>query len=128
MKREVLEALRHEFRPEFLNRVDETVVFHSLTHDDLKKIVEIQLGRLRARLIERHVTLELTEKAKDHFAENGFDPTYGARPLKRLIQKEIETALGRKILAGEVAERSRVVVDYGPQGLTLDVSPLAEAA
>jgi len=104
------------------------VVFHSLTRDDLKKIVEIQLGRLRARLMERYVTLELTEKAKDHFAENGFDPTYGARPLKRLMQKEIETALGRKILAGEVAERSRVVVDYGPQGLTLDVSPLAEAA
>ncbi|MCH6544534.1 MAG: ATP-dependent chaperone ClpB [Deltaproteobacteria bacterium] len=128
MKREVLEALRQEFRPEFLNRVDETVVFHSLTRDNLKKIVEIQLGRLRARLTERYVTLELTEKAKDHFAENGYDPTYGARPLKRLIQKEIETALGRKILADEVAERSRVVVDYGPQGLTLDVSPLAEAA
>jgi len=128
MRREVLDALRQEFRPEFLNRVDETVVFHSLTRDDLKKVVEIQLGRLRARLIERHITLELTEKAKDHFAENGYDPTYGARPLKRLIQKEIETALGRKILAGEVAERSRVVVDFGAQGLTLDVSPLAEAA
>ena len=128
MKREVLEALRQEFRPEFLNRVDETVVFHSLTRDNLKKIVEIQLARLRARLIERHVTLELTEKAKEHFAKKGYDPTYGARPLKRLIQKEIVTALARKILAGEIAERSRVVVDYGSQRLTLDVSPLAEAA
>ncbi len=128
MKREVLDALRQEFRPEFLNRVDETVVFHSLTRNDLKRIVEIQLGRLRGRLMERHITLELTENARDYFAENGYDPTYGARPLKRLIQKELETALGREILAGEVTERSKVVVDCGPQGLTLDVSPLAEAA
>ncbi len=128
MKRDVLEALRQQFRPEFLNRVDETVVFHSLTREDLKKIVDIQLGRLLARLSERHIVLDLTERAKDYLANNGYDPTYGARPLKRLIQKEIETPLGRKILAGDVGECSKVVVDYGKKGLTFCVSPLAHAA
>ena len=87
-----------------------------------------QIEYLNARLAERYITMELTERAKDYFAENGFDPTYGARPLKRLLQKEIETVLGRKILAEEVAERSRVVVDYGTGGLTFDGYPVAEAA
>ena len=87
MKREVLDVLRREFRPEFLNRVDDIVVFHGLTRDDLREIVEIQLGHLRERLDERHISLELTQKAKDHFADTGYDPAYGARPLKRLIQK-----------------------------------------
>ncbi len=128
MKREVLDVLRQEFRPEFLNRVDETVVFHSLTREELKKIVEIQLGRLRSRLAERQISLELTESAKEHFAQNGYDPVYGARPLKRLIQKELETSLGRRILAGEVSDHSKIMVDYGAQGLTFDVSPLAVAA
>ena len=128
MKHEVLEALRREFRPEFLNRVDEIVVFHSLRREHLKKIVEIQIRHLHKRLTERHITLELTDRAKGYFAENGYDPTYGARPLKRLLQKDIETVLGRKILAGEVTERSRVVIDYGKGGLTFDVYPVAEAA
>ena len=128
MKSEVLEALRREFRPEFLNRVDEIVVFHSLRREHLKKIVEIQIRHLHKRLTERHITLELTDRAKGYFAENGYDPSYGARPLKRLLQKDIETVLGRKILAGEVTERSRVVVDYGTGGLTFDVHPVAEAA
>ncbi len=128
MKREVLEALQRQFRPEFLNRVDEIVVFHSLTREHLKKIVDIQLERLRARLTERHIMLDLTERAKDYFAEAGYDPTYGARPLKRLLQKEMETVLGRKLLAGEVTEHSRVVVDYDGRGLTFEAYPLAEAA
>ena len=79
MKREVLDVLRREFRPEFLNRVDDIVVFHGLTRDDLREIVEIQLGHLRERLDERHIGLELTRKAKDHFADTGYDPAYGAR-------------------------------------------------
>jgi ATP-dependent Clp protease ATP-binding subunit ClpB len=128
MKDEVLATLRREFRPEFLNRVDEIVVFHSLRREHLKKIMDNQIEYLNARLAERYITMELTERAKDYFAENGFDPTYGARPLKRLLQKEIETVLGRKILAGDVAERSRVVVDYGTGGLTFDGYPVAEAA
>ncbi len=128
MKGEVLGVLRQQFPPEFLNRVDEIVVFHSLTREELKKIVDIQLERLRARLSERSITLQLSDRAKDYLAETGYDPTYGARPLKRLIQREIETVLGRKILAGEVRERSKMVVDYKKDKLTFDLSTLAEAA
>ncbi len=128
MKREVLDLLRREFRPEFLNRVDDIVVFHGLTRDDLREIVEIQLGHLRERLAERQIRLELTRKAKDHFVDTGYDPAYGARPLKRLIQKELETALARKLLAGEVKDHSRVVVDHDGDGLTVSASPVADAA
>ena len=128
MKREVLDVLRREFRPEFLNRVDDIVVFHGLTRDDLREIVEIQLGHLRERLGERHIRLELTQKAKDHFADTGYDPAYGARPLKRLIQKELETALARKLLAGEVKDHSQVVVDHDGSELTVSASAVADAA
>ena len=128
MKREVLNVLRREFRPEFLNRVDDIVVFHGLTRDDLREIVEIQLGHLRERLDERHIRLELTQRAKDHFADTGYDPAYGARPLKRLIQKELETALARKLLAGEVKDHSRVVVDHDGNELTVSVTAVADAA
>ena len=128
MKREVLEALRRELRPEFLNRVDDIVVFHGLTRDDLREIVEIQLGHVRERLSERHIRLDLTQKAKDHFADTGYDPAYGARPLKRLIQKELETALARKLLAGEIKDHSRVVVDHDGAGLCVSASSVADAA
>ena len=128
MKREVLNVLRREFRPEFLNRVDDIVVFHGLTRDDLREIVEIQLGHLRERLDERHIRLELTQRAKDHFADTGYDPAYGARPLKRLIQKKLETALARKLLAGEVKDHSRVVVDHDGNELTVSVTAVADAA
>ena len=116
MKREVLEAMRAHFRPEFLNRVDEIVVFHGLSREQLKQIVEIQLGRLRQRLGERKILLELTDAAREHLAAVGYDPVYGARPLKRLLQREIETTLGRKILAGEIADGTRVTVDVAPSG------------
>ena len=112
MKGEVLDVLRRQFRPEFLNRVDEIVVFHSLSREHLKQIVEIQLERLRARLEERHITLELTERAREHLAAVGYDPSYGARPLKRAIQKELETPLGRLLLKGEVKDGQTVTVDY----------------
>ena len=129
MKRSVLEALRQQFRPEFLNRVDDIVVFHSLAREHLKSIVDIQLERLRKRLAERHITLELTESAKDYFATTGYDPTYGARPLKRLLQREIETTLGRKLLAGEIGEHTRVVVDWDGKSLSFTGHPAtAEAA
>ena len=123
MKADVLDALRREFRPEFLNRVDETVVFHSLDRDHLQRIVDIQLDHLRARLAERRIGLELTARAKDHFAQAGYDPAYGARPLKRLLQKEIETQLGRKIIAGEVGDSDRVVIDYDGNGLVIHTQP-----
>ncbi len=128
MKREVLDVLRQQFRPEFLNRVDEIVVFHSLSREDLKAIVDIQLSRLRARLAERHITLDLTERARDYFAATGYDPSYGARPLKRLLQRELETSLGRKMLAGEVSEHSRIVIDWDGTSLNFTPYPAAEAA
>jgi ATP-dependent Clp protease ATP-binding subunit ClpB len=111
MKSEVLEAMRQQFRPEFLNRVDEIVVFHSLSREDLKQIVEIQLERLRARLAERHIELELTKPAQEHLAASGYDPNYGARPLKRVIQKELETPIGRLLLKGDLSDGQTVVVD-----------------
>ncbi len=112
MKNAVLDELRHHFRPEFLNRVDEIIVFHSLSEEDLKKIVEIQLRYLRRRLEERHIGLELTDEAKEHLVRVGYDPAYGARPLKRTIQREIETPLSRLLLQGKVRDGQDVRVDY----------------
>jgi len=112
MKEAVLNELRMHFRPEFLNRVDEIVVFHSLTEEDLKHILNIQLERLRSRLAERHIGLRLTEEAATHLAREGYDPVYGARPLKRAIQKELETPIGRRILSGEVRDNQQLVVDW----------------
>ncbi len=129
MKEGVLEALRRHFRPEFLNRVDEIIVFHSLSEEDLKKIVEIQLERLRARLAERRITLELSEEAKAHLAQAGYDPVYGARPLKRAIQREIETPLSRLILKGEVRDLSFIQAVLGPNGdIEFSTRPLAAEA
>jgi ATP-dependent Clp protease ATP-binding subunit ClpB len=115
MKEAVLEELRRSFRPEFLNRVDEVIVFHGLSEEHLKQIVEIQLGRLRERLAERHIPLELTDAARTHLVRVGYDPAYGARPLKRAIQKEIETVLGMQLLQGKVHDGQTVVVDYDPE-------------
>ena len=112
MKTAVLDEMRRHFRPEFLNRVDETIVFHSLSEEHLKQIVEIHLETLRQRLAERHLGLELSEAAKEHLVKAGYDPTYGARPLKRAIQKEIETPLGRLILQGEARDGQTVKVEY----------------
>jgi ATP-dependent Clp protease ATP-binding subunit ClpB len=128
MRDEVLEALRQHFRPEFLNRVDEIVVFHALSPEQLKQIVEIQLGRLRARLAERKIEITLTDRALEHFATSGYDPVYGARPLKRLLQRELETVLGRRILAGEIRDRSRVSIDFVAGALQFSCEPFTEAA
>ncbi|MEO6991516.1 MAG: ATP-dependent chaperone ClpB [Candidatus Baltobacteraceae bacterium] len=112
MRATVLDELRRHFRPEFLNRVDEIVVFQALGEEQLQKIVEIQLARLEARLAERRIALALTEAARTHLVRVGYDPVYGARPLKRAIQRELETPLGRRILAGEVREGQTVQIDY----------------
>ncbi|MFL5245086.1 MAG: ATP-dependent chaperone ClpB [Gemmataceae bacterium] len=119
----VLDELRKRFRPEFLNRIDEIIVFHRLSEEDLKRIVEIQLGRLRQRLADRHIELELTDAAKTHLVRTGYDPAYGARPLKRTIQREIETPLGRLILQGEVRDNSLVQVDYDSRSGQLAFKP-----
>src|ERR1039457_782514 len=127
MKEAVLEEMRHHFRPEFLNRVDEVIVFHALGEDHLKQIVEIQLERLRARLADRHITLTLTDAARLNLVRTGFDPHYGARPLKRAIQKKVETPLGRMILKGEVRDGQQLLVGVDPQG-ALTFAPAVEKA
>jgi ATP-dependent Clp protease ATP-binding subunit ClpB len=124
MKDAVLAEMRHHFRPEFLNRVDEIIVFHALSEEHLKKIVDIQLGRLRQRLQERHIRLEWSERARAHLVEVGYDPSYGARPLRRTIQKEIETALGRRLLQGEIRAGQTVHVDYNPDRGGLTFTPV----
>jgi ATP-dependent Clp protease ATP-binding subunit ClpB len=127
MKLAVMEELRKFFRPEFLNRVDETIVFHALSEEHLKQIVEIQLGGLRKRLAERKIELTLTDSARQHLVRLGNDPTYGARPLKRAIQKEIETAIAKRILAGIVRDGESVTVDYDRStgGLSFTSQPAA---
>ena len=114
-----MEALREEFRPEFLNRVDEVVVFRPLSREDLSRIVEIQLARLRKLLAERNVTLELTDAARETVADAGYDPVYGARPLKRALQRLVQDPLALKLLRGEFAAGDHVVVDEG-KGETLE--------
>ena len=107
----VKEVLRDHFRPVFLNRVDETIVFHRLSRDNLREIVEIQVRHLRQRLTDRGMTLTLTDAAKDKLAADGYDPVYGARPLKRLIQQEIENPLAKRILTGDFVEGASVTID-----------------
>jgi ATP-dependent Clp protease ATP-binding subunit ClpB len=115
-RRLVLEALRAHFRPEFLNRVDEIIVFNALSEEDIKKIVDIQIRQLNKRLAEKHLEVQLTDAAKALLAEKGYDPMYGARPLRRAIQREIQDPLAMKLLAGEFKEGDRIVVDAGPDG------------
>ena len=112
MRATVLDELRRHFRPEFLNRVDEIVVFQALGEEQLGRIVDIQLERLRKRLAERRIEIELTDSARSHLVRVGHDPVYGARPLKRAIQRELETPLGRRILGGEIRDGQHVLVDY----------------
>ncbi len=121
------DALTQLFRPEFLNRVDEMITFHRLTEPQLKKIVDIQLAGLRARLAERHIELVLTDAARDRVVKVGYDPAFGARPLKRAIQKEIETPLARKLVAGEIRDGQKVVVDEHDREMTIQVESAAHA-
>ncbi|MBM3813001.1 MAG: ATP-dependent chaperone ClpB [Acidimicrobiia bacterium] len=123
MKLAVLEELRRAFRPEFLNRIDETIVFHSLSEDHLAQIVEIQLTGLRKRLADRHITIELTEAARRHLVRTGHEPSYGARPLKRAIQRELETPLARLILEGKVRGHSHILIGMDPSSGNLHFDP-----
>jgi ATP-dependent Clp protease ATP-binding subunit ClpB len=116
MKDAVLSELQRHFRPEFLNRVDEIIVFHALTEDQLKEIVDIQLAGLRVRLAERHIALELSDAARTRLVRSGYDPNYGARPLKRAIQREVETPLAKRILSGEVRDGQTVAIDADRAG------------
>ena len=116
MKSRVLGLLKNEFRPEFLNRLDETVVFRGLEREQLRSIVDLQLDRLRERLAERRITLTLSDAALDHLAEAGYDPAYGARPLKRLIQREIESELAKRLIGGELVDGAECSIDVGDDG------------
>ena len=111
-REEILGIMQREFRPEFLNRVDDIVIFEALSIHQMREIVDVQLNGLRSRLAERRVSLELTDAAKDHLAGVGYDPAYGARPLKRAIGRELETPLAKKILAGEVQDNSSLSIDF----------------
>jgi ATP-dependent Clp protease ATP-binding subunit ClpB len=115
----VMAELRQHFRPEFLNRVDETVVFHPLETEQLTKIVGIQLDRLRTRLTERRITLSVTPAALQYLGERGYDPIYGARPLKRLIQQEVETPMARQLVKGELRDGETAVVDLKDQHIVI---------
>jgi ATP-dependent Clp protease ATP-binding subunit ClpB len=106
-----VEAMREFFRPEFLNRIDEIVEFRALTREQLGSIVELQLGRLRSRLAERGLGLELTEAAKETLADAGWDPTYGARPLKRAVQRLLENPLAIRLLEGDFGDGDTILVD-----------------
>jgi ATP-dependent Clp protease ATP-binding subunit ClpB len=122
IKDRLLEALRQTFRPEFLNRIDEIVTFHSLEREQIRRIVDIQLEDLRRRLAERGVDIRLSVAARDRLAEEGFDPVFGARPLKRVIQRQVENGLARELLAGHFAPGDLVEVDLRDGELVFDKS------
>ena len=111
MTKNVTDQLKRMFRPEFLNRVDASIIFRSLTRDEIKKIVDLELNKVRERLLEHAITLEVTDEAVNWLAENGYDPEFGARPLRRLIQNEIEDTLSDGILSGDFGLASIVSVD-----------------
>jgi ATP-dependent Clp protease ATP-binding subunit ClpB len=115
VREQVMELVRQNFRPEFLNRIDEIILFHGLTLEHLKQIIEIQLEHLKNRLAERKITLELTDAAKEHIAREGYDPVYGARPLKRAIQRDIQNPLAFKILQGDFKDGDSVEVEYSSE-------------
>jgi ATP-dependent Clp protease ATP-binding subunit ClpB len=118
----VTEALQAHFRPEFLNRVDETIIFNSLGIEQIKKIVDLQVQRLRERLRERKLEIVLTERAKETLARDGFDPAYWARPLRRAIERRIQNPLALKLLEGDFAEGDTVEVDLDPGSQQLTFS------
>ena len=127
MKQKVLELLKRAFRPEFLNRVDETVVFHALDKGELVRIVDIQLDRLRRRLLDKRIELEVTEAAKSFLAEAGYDPVYGARPIKRTIQRSLESEIARRLLEGAVEEGRKLTIDLSGGELTFTTAKPARA-
>jgi ATP-dependent Clp protease ATP-binding subunit ClpB len=117
------DALRQHFRPEFLNRIDDVIVFHPLARADIRQIIDIQLQSLLRRLADRKVHLDLTDRARDILIEEGYDPVYGARPLKRVLQRRLLDPLALGVLEGRFGEGDTVAVDAGRDGLTLERAP-----
>jgi ATP-dependent Clp protease ATP-binding subunit ClpB len=123
----VMDELNRYFRPEFLNRIDEIILFKALTREHLDQIVDIQLRRFQKILEQRHITIELTGAGRHKLAEEGFNPAYGARPLKRVIQKHIQNRLALLSLQGQVKDGDHVVIDVGPDGeFTFNTQPVAQ--
>jgi ATP-dependent Clp protease ATP-binding subunit ClpB len=125
---EVMGVVRSHFRPEFLNRVDEIILFHRLKRSEMGTIVDIQIGRLQKLLEDRKITLELDGDAREWLADKGYDPAYGARPLKRVIQKYVQDPLAEEILAGEIKDGETVPVHAGPMGLIIGHASAAKTA
>jgi ATP-dependent Clp protease ATP-binding subunit ClpB len=125
MRDRVMEAMTHSFRPEFLNRIDDTIIFHSLQKHQLRGIVQIQVARLEKRLVDRKIALKLADSALDFLADVGYDPVYGARPLKRTIQRELETTIAKGILRGDFKEGDTVFVEVQNQRLAFNRLPAA---
>jgi len=124
----LLDALRSTFRPEFLNRIDDTIVFNSLSRENLTQIIGIQLRRVGKLLKDRGIRLELTEAARDLLVQEGYDPQYGARPMKRAIQRLIQDPLALKLLNGDFKEGDTIEVDAGPDGNELRFQKLVPVA
>jgi ATP-dependent Clp protease ATP-binding subunit ClpB len=127
VKDQVMALVRASFRPEFLNRVDEIILFHRLQKSEMGSIVDIQMRRLTKLLEDRKITIALEPSARDWLAEKGWDPAYGARPLKRAIQKAVQDPLAEMILAGKIKDGDRVAISAGKKGITFN-GELAQAA
>ena len=127
MKERVLEEMRRAFRPEFLNRIDDIIVFHALSLDHIKEIIRLMIGRINKQLAEKGIELVLTPAAEAALVEKGYDQTYGARQLRRTIQKHIEDPLAEAIVRGQVAESARIEVDVDGAGFTFREAQAADA-
>ena len=119
-KQDVMATLREFFKPEFLNRLDEIVTFNSLKKEDIRQILAIQIGRLQERLSERHIKIKLDERARDWFADNGYNPEFGARPLKRLIVRELENPLSMMLLDGAISDGGTAYVSANEHGIFIE--------
>jgi ATP-dependent Clp protease ATP-binding subunit ClpB len=128
VRQQVMEVVRHAFRPEFLNRLDDILLFHRLSRGQMTAIVDIQLERLLKLLADRKIRLELDKPARAWLADAGYDPVYGARPLKRVIQRELQNPLAQMILGGRIKDGDTVKISAGDQGLTINGEPAAQAA
>jgi ATP-dependent Clp protease ATP-binding subunit ClpB len=123
MRNRVMEAMRGSFRPEFLNRIDEVIIFHALQKHQLRTIVQLQTQRLEKRLAERQMSLKISESAIDFVADIGYDPVYGARPLKRAIQRELETQIAKAILRSQFSNGDTIFVDVENERLVFKRLP-----
>jgi len=128
MKEKVMAEVKKTFRPEFINRLDEIIVFHQLTEEQLRSVVDLLVKDLQKRLAERKIGVELTEEAKSWLAKEGFDPVFGARPLRRALERYVENPLSTKLLRGEFKEGDTIIVDLGDGGLTFTVKVAAKVA